>query len=160
MKQIIEALTHSNYIENEFSVRALADVLDCWDNWSKPSGMYSLQGEFGITMIKSIHRSLMKNIDPDIAGKFRNYNVHVGNFIAPDYKEVFELMDDWVKEFGAKDTWAGINLAHIAFEKIHPFADGNGRGGRMIMYLQQLWAYEEIRPILIEDGQEYYKWFR
>ena len=51
---------------------------------------------------------------------------------------------------------------HVRFEKIHPFVDGNGRTGRMLMWLHEYWLGRE--PTLIRsneaDRHYYYQWFR
>ena len=74
---------------------------------------------------------------PDIAGKFRDYLVRVGSYRAPDWQDINKLMDeffDWCKK--NKSIMHPIELAaraHYKFEKVHPFGDGNGRVGRLII---------------------------
>ncbi len=54
-----------------------------------------------------------------------------------------------------------IKNSHIFFEKLHPFEDGNGRTGRILMNLQKL--NEELPLLIIHEGEEqmeYYKWFK
>ena len=53
-----------------------------------------------------------------------------------------------------------IIKSHIVFEQMHPFADGNGRTGRILMNIQML--NQEYPLLIIHEGkeqQEYYKWF-
>ena len=54
-----------------------------------------------------------------------------------------------------------IEQDHIWFEKIHPFEDGNGRTGRILMNIQRLNA--GLPLLIIHEGKEqmeYYKWFQ
>ena len=71
--------------------------------------------------------------------------------------EVPDLMGDLVEKFNQKSE---IDLAdvldfHYAFESIHPFQDGNGRVGRLIMFRQCL--TNDITPFIItsERRNEY-----
>lgn len=49
----------------------------------------------------------------------------------------------------SKKTIEDITSFHVRFEKIHPFQNGNGRVGRMIMFRECL--YNDIMPFYIED---------
>lgn len=55
---------------------------------------------------------------------------------------------DWYNKIPNK-TIEDIIEFHVRFEKIHPFQDGNGRVGRMIMFRECL--YNDIMPFYIED---------
>jgi Fic family protein len=48
----------------------------------------------------------------------------------------------------------------VAFERIHPFRDGNGRVGRIIMNAQRLQAGLPILIIPASERRLYYEWFR
>jgi len=96
------------------------------------------------------HLQIFKDSKEDIAGRFRNHLVRVGEHLAPDWQDVEDLMGKLIKELNNKP--GDMNLVefiartHYRFEKIHPFADGNGRIGRLLMnYL--LWS--EGYPMLI-----------
>jgi Fic family protein len=81
------------------------------------------------------HREIFKETKPDIAGKFRNYQVRVGIYLAPDWQKVENLIEQLV-EFVNESNLNTVELAaraHYMFEKIHPFGDGNGRIGRLLM---------------------------
>ena len=81
------------------------------------------------------HKDIFGGTKLDIAGKYRDYLVKIGNHIAPDWQDVKKLMTQLVKFINEEK----INLvelsaiAHYRFEKIHPFGDGNGRIGRLLM---------------------------
>jgi Fic family protein len=105
------------------------------------------------------HEDIFKDTKPDIAGQFRNYVVRVGPYIAPDWRKVEELMEQLIAFINGSHL-NSVELAaraHFMFEKIHPFGDGNGRIGRLLMnYI--LW--KNGYPMLIieyKKRKSYYK---
>ncbi len=83
------------------------------------------------------HKKVFNQTKPELAGIFRDYNVRVGSHIAPKYSEVIKLMNRLIKFTQSnKGEINPVELAaivHYRFEKIHPFGDGNGRIGRLLM---------------------------
>lgn len=115
--------------------------------------------------ILEIHYLLMMSIRPDIAGCIRNCNVYVGMRQCPFPELVPEMLDNWISKYGDANFTNGdpqeIKKAHVEFEKIHPFEDGNGRTGRIIMNWH--FAKNNRNILIIEPGPdqfEYYTWFK
>ncbi len=106
------------------------------------------------------HKKIFGNTKEDIAGKYRDYLVRVGSYVAPDWQDVKKLMNNLIKFIVEKNDLNPVELAaivHYKFEKIHPFGDGNGRIGRLLMNLV-LWNAEY--PMLIieyKNRKSYYR---
>lgn len=105
------------------------------------------------------HKAIFEETKPDVSGRYRDFMVRVGSYRAPDWQDVEKLMKDFIK-FSNKRELNPVELAarsHYQFEKIHPFGDGNGRIGRLIMnYI--LW--HASYPMLIIEytkRRSYYK---
>lgn len=110
-------------------------------------------------LILEWHKQIFGETKDDIAGKFRNYLVRVGEYIAPDWQDVKKLMHEFIV-FLEKEKLNPVELAaraHYKFEKIHPFGDGNGRIGRLIMN-HILW-HNKYPMLIIEykNRKSYYK---
>lgn len=91
-------------------------------------------------MVKHLHRLSMSGIDPQ-PGVFRKEQTAiftqagVAVYITPPAAEIEERLQSLfgtLKKSPGPVT-ADAALAHIWFEKIHPFIDGNGRVGRLLM---------------------------
>jgi Fic family protein len=115
-------------------------------------------------VILLLHRMLMTNIKDAIAGRFRQEGeyVRVGTYIAPAPEHIGRLIEQNLIEYNT-DTEAyftdKIARFHLEFEHTHPFIDGNGRMGRVIINYQLLRL--GFPPIIIRDKgkQNYYKSF-
>ena len=82
-----------------------------------------------------------------LPGKFKcnqnmvgGHNLQTARFIPPPPQQTLDCMSDLERFINEPDTVNGsplidIGLAHYQFETIHPFADGNGRVGRMLISL-------------------------
>jgi Fic family protein len=82
------------------------------------------------------HKNVFSETKSDISGKFRDYLVRVGPHLAPDWQDVENLMKEFVEFINKNKKMNPVELAgrvHYQFEKIHPFGDGNGRIGRLLM---------------------------
>lgn len=101
--------------------------------------MISYEKDMSIGIVLKWHRELFENTKPRIAGRIRNYNVYIsGSAHAPvDFSELPTLLVEFFKWYGrVKRKTHPVELSalvHLKFETIHPFGDGNGRIGRLIM---------------------------
>src|SRR3989338_5100497 len=86
--------------------------------------------------ILQLHKILKENITED-AGSFRDAQVRVGNFIPVNAKLVKTEIENLISWYNKnKKTLHALELAtifHCIFERIHPFFDGNGRVGRLLL---------------------------
>ncbi|MFI3229152.1 MAG: Fic family protein [Bacillota bacterium] len=117
-------------------------------------------------LILDIHKSLLYSSHPEIAGKYRKIDVGVGRmedfYHAPQFDKVPDMMKQFVSEFNANKQKGILDFvdAHIDFESIHPFADGNGRVGRMLLNFQLIKAGYLPINIKFADRRDYYNAFK
>ena len=114
------------------------------------------------------HKIMMDGLVKE-AGKFRSKNVglyagdqliHAG-IPAKYVPEMIEQLFDWLKESKLHPLIKSC-IFHYEFEYIHPFADGNGRTGRLWHTLilakwQEFYLWIPIETIIQEKQQDYYK---
>jgi len=95
--------------------------------------------------ILEMHRALLGEVHPEIAGKWReeqvwvggdNFGPHGADYIAPRASRVPAAIEDLVAFARRNDlpVLAQSALTHAQFETIHPFPDGNGRTGRAMVH--------------------------
>lgn len=147
-------------------------AIDIGQRWLEDGG--------GITVefVKEMHRVLLSSVrgQDKSPGEFRQRQVYIGppgatlqeaTYIAPPKEEVDQLMDKLIQYAQTDRTGFGVlieaALIHYQFEAIHPFEDGNGRIGRLLisMYLCQKGATSlpnlYISEFLEMHRREYYE---
>jgi len=111
-----------------------------------------------LRLIKEIHHILMKGQTKHLPGEFRSSSNRIGgtNFneatlVPPPHEKIMETLDNLEKFIHQKKSLPILvkaALVHAQFETIHPFLDGNGRVGRILIILM-LYAKATIKePIL------------
>lgn len=113
--------------------------------------------ELSEKFIKELH-FILKNGASDsrkdwfAVGDYKKLPNEVGNMKTPLPEEIDHLMKELLLEYNIKQKKAFEDILdfHVQFERIHPFQDGNGRIGRLIMFKECL-KYN-IVPFIIEDN--------
>ena len=121
--------------------------------------------ELNTKLVLNLHKMLLSNIEDEIAGRFRTGNewVRVGLHLGANPLFVANLMNDLIKKYNTTDDifyMDKIAFFHADFETIHPFCDGNGRIGRVLINQQLIKL--GYPPIIIQNKsklKEYYPLF-
>lgn len=97
--------------------------------------------DLSIDNILLLHQMLIGGINDEIAGRLRRTGEYarVGPYIAPAPEHVEELLGDLIDDhLSSHDRYFidSIGYFHAEFEHIHPFCDGNGRIGRVLINVQ------------------------
>lgn len=151
---MLKYITNSNLIEDIDDPEADAQSIEAWAYLIQQK---SLSHEV-ICKVQEMITHYQAGLLPTECGHYRDVNkvnVYVGNHLAPTWGLIKHMMDNWLLEYKnmtPKD-------AHVRFEYIHPFLDGNGRTGRMLMWWHERMIGKEPTLIDIKDRANYYKWF-
>ena len=137
-------------VESKNHFKAINFILD---NWNK-----TLSEDF----IKKIHLILFKNTHTNDenfnVGNYKKYANTIGSIIETILpKDVGKEMKNLLSKYSKKRDKKIEDIIdfHYNFEKIHPFQDGNGRVGRLVMFKECL--KENIVPfIILEEEKAFY----
>jgi Fic family protein len=171
---ILKLTYHSNKIEGStLSEKETASII--FDNISFPKKTLSEQleaknhqtalnylfdyivdkEEINESLVLKLHSILMNGIISD-AGKYRKHPVRILGSSVPtaNYLKINELMGELFKMLSKNnDIIALVSEIHSFFEKIHPFSDGNGRVGRLLLTAMLL--RENLTPAIIKQGTKH-----
>ena len=114
--------------------QAIEDGIETLDSGDKIS----------VKLLHTLHETLLTGvpearIETDTIGAYKTVPNHLGDFLPPVPGEVDGLMDALVTYYrtgGSYHPLVDIALFHYQFETIHPYGDGNGRLGRLLITLQ------------------------
>lgn len=165
-------LKESNLIEKEPSEQAFDDAVSAWSYAKKFVTM-----DLTTQHVMEMHRILMKRLNPRIAGRLRDCDVFIGGRhckkeSAPKLRAKIDFVVQTINDWRTASPPTGVkkvddtlreHLAkslHVRFEEIHPFEDGNGRVGRILLNVHRL---KMGLPLLVIDSEtrftDYYPWF-
>ena len=152
-----QTLSRNVSLREVFEAKNLARVIEYTRKKVKES-------ELGKDLIVLFHQMLIGGIDDAISGRFRGKGeyVRVGAYIAPAPEHVERMLETALLEYSSDlGTYFLDRIArfHLDFETIHPFCDGNGRIGRVIINFQLL--QHGLPRIIIRNKEKdvYYRAF-
>ena len=155
--ETISILIH-NFIPRDMSEREYYEV----KNYRKAfNTLLEADRKMTTELIKKYNKYIMENLH-DLNGKFKTtQNLILGAEFEPTkpYLVPFEI-EDWCNNLSyrldnAKTNEEKVEIImdqHIKFEKIHPFNDGNGRTGRLLIIHSCL--KEDLEPIIIPKEEK------
>jgi len=113
-----------------------------------------------LRLIREFH-SLVLNDDIENRGKFKQSNNEIpgAGFETTPYYLVEEKLTELIKKYNGNkvdNLVTKVSHFHADFEKIHPFIDGNGRTGRLLLNLELMKNGYPITVIQNEEREEYY----
>ena len=122
------------------------------------------QKTLSVPDICDIHYLVLSHRQED-RGRFRRVPVKIAGALTEPVQPyriepmLQELIEDWHSHYAQLSIPEQVALFHLRFESIHPFIDGNGRTGRLLMNLQLIWA--GLPPINVKytDRRRYYEAF-
>lgn len=109
-----------------------------------------------LVTVLELHEEVFKGLMAD-AGQWRRTNVTIrgASFTPPRPEKVVQRMDTMVEEYNRRDLegedpFTLGSWMHHSFESIHPFSDGNGRVGRLLLnlhFLKHNWPPVHVLPL-------------
>lgn len=114
-------------------------------------------------IIKSIHHIVLLD-KPESKGVYRNVPGRIMGSVyePPQPWEVPIQMEHLIKEYHSMNDvhiMEKVSLFHLKFERIHPFIDGNGRTGRLLLNMELMKAGYPPINVKFKDRRKYYECF-
>lgn len=124
--------------------------------------LHNSEPEISVDLILKLHWILLTDIRDEIAGRFRTRKewVRVGTHIGANPEFVNGFMYELVEKYNLDDGeyfLEKIAYFHAEFENIHPFGDGNGRIGRLLMN-EQL-DLLDLPPVIIPNKSKFEEYY-
>ncbi|CAB3751788.1 hypothetical protein LMG29739_01382 [Paraburkholderia solisilvae] len=143
LREHLEATNHRDAIECVEEIVAKREALTEWQ-------------------IKNIHSLVLRGISDKDAGRYRQGNVLIGgaSTVPPDAVHVPQEMNAllvWYERSAALHPVERAAELHTRFVKIHPFIDGNGRTGRLLLNFELMKSGYPPAVIRTQDRQTYYR---
>ncbi|ELZ08192.1 Fic family protein [Natrinema thermotolerans DSM 11552] len=118
-------------------------------------GISKMDDGINLDLVKTLHETLMSGVrgENKQPGEFRDTQVYIGGrgedarFVPPPPMIVpyqMENLETYMQTGGKYQSLIDIGLVHYQLETIHPFRDGNGRMGRLIIMLMM--CDEDLLP--------------
>ena len=138
---------HEEVKEQEYAINFLKEVIKTNESLS-------------LRLIRKFN-ALVLNDDSENRGKFKKSNNEIlgTGFETTPYYLVEEKLTELIEKFNSSennDLIMKVACFHADFEKIHPFIDGNGRTGRLLLNLELMKNGYPITVIRNEEREEYY----
>lgn len=136
--------------------RPVRDIMETIQHERTFRSLPELRGlPLNLKLILQLHESVFRGALPD-AGQLRRVNVQVRGaaFTPPRMEKVLTELENYEREYRKRDI-AGDDVfrlgawMHFEFERIHPFTDGNGRVGRLLLnlhFLNHNWPPIHVLP--------------
>ena len=154
--------TNTLFTENENNTANIDDIIETVNHFHCFDYMLKIvQEPLSEVHLKEFHKILKSNTSDSKKEWFKlgEYKLKpniAGGFETSKPNDVEKHINELLKKYNEKSQIEILDIIdfHYEFEKIHPFQDGNGRVGRLIMFKECL--KHNVIPFILEDKYKFY----